>query len=245
MRNATDYIYASSFYTNDGNINIKAGQTLTDGTSTYSGSLGQTLSGRTLYLYTEHLDVAANLANDNYWTTFYCGHTGYKIDEGENAWAYTAEYDAGNARLTLHKLGKVIPKGTAVILVGDDNSISMTASSEAAQNTVANDLHGTDIRTATSALGTGTFYVMGKQSGNFGFFPYTAQYMPARKAYLRIDGDAQARGLTMTFDETTGISSTTNDTNDNAWYTLDGRKLDGKPTTKGLYINNGRKIVIK
>ena len=245
LRNATDYIYASSFYTNDGNINIKAGQTLTDGTSTYSGSLGQTLSGRTLYLYTEHLDLTANLANDNYWTTFYCGHTGFKIDEGENAWAYTAEYDAGNARLTLHKLGKVIPKGTAVILVGDDNSISMTASSEAAQNTVANDLHGTDIRTATSELGTGTFYVMGKQSGNFGFFPYTAQYMPARKAYLLVDGGAQARGLTMALDETTGISSTTNDTNDNAWYTLDGRKLDGKPTTKGLYINNGRKIVIK
>ena len=245
LRNATDYIYASSFYTNDGNINIKAGQTLTDGTSTYSGSLGQTLSGRTLYLYTEHLDLAANLANGNYWTTFYCGHTGFKIDDDENAWAYTAEYDAGNARLTLHKLGKVIPKGTAVILVGDDNSISMTASSEAAQNEVNNDLHGTDIRTATSALGTGTFYVMGKQSGNFGFFPYTAQYMPARKAYLRIDDGAQARGLTMTFDETTGISSTTNDTNDNAWYTLDGRKLDGKPTTKGLYINNGRKIVIK
>ena len=29
------------------------------------------------------------------------------------------------------------------------------------------------------------------------------------------------------------------------WYTLDGRKLDGKPTTKGLYIVNGRKTVIK
>ena len=29
------------------------------------------------------------------------------------------------------------------------------------------------------------------------------------------------------------------------WYTMDGRKLDGKPTKKGLYINNGRKIVIK
>ena len=197
----------------------------------------------------EHLDVAANAHDGNYWTTFYCGHTGYKIDEGENAWAYTAEYDAGNARLTLHKLGKVIPKGTAVILVGADNSISMTASSEAAQYSVANNLHGTDIRTATSELGTGTFYVMGKQSGNFGFFPYTAQYMPARKAYLLVDGGAaQARGLTMTFDETTGISSTTNDTNDTndkAWYTLDGRKLDGKPTTKGLYIHNGKKTVIK
>jgi hypothetical protein len=29
------------------------------------------------------------------------------------------------------------------------------------------------------------------------------------------------------------------------WYTLDGRCLMGKPTTKGLYIDNGKKIVIK
>jgi hypothetical protein len=31
----------------------------------------------------------------------------------------------------------------------------------------------------------------------------------------------------------------------NNWYTLDGRKLQGKPTTKGVYINNGRSVVIK
>ena len=30
-----------------------------------------------------------------------------------------------------------------------------------------------------------------------------------------------------------------------AWCTLDGRKLDGKPTQKGVYVNNGKKIVIK
>ena len=29
------------------------------------------------------------------------------------------------------------------------------------------------------------------------------------------------------------------------FYTLDGRKLDGKPTKKGVYIVNGRKVVIK
>ena len=28
------------------------------------------------------------------------------------------------------------------------------------------------------------------------------------------------------------------------WYTLDGRKLQGKPTKKGIYINNGRKVII-
>ena len=30
-----------------------------------------------------------------------------------------------------------------------------------------------------------------------------------------------------------------------AWYSLDGRKLDAKPTKKGLYIHNGNKVVIK
>ncbi len=28
------------------------------------------------------------------------------------------------------------------------------------------------------------------------------------------------------------------------WYTLDGRKLSGVPTQKGIYINNGKKVVI-
>ena len=31
----------------------------------------------------------------------------------------------------------------------------------------------------------------------------------------------------------------------NHWYTLDGRRLNGKPTQKGIYINNGIKVVIK
>jgi hypothetical protein len=30
-----------------------------------------------------------------------------------------------------------------------------------------------------------------------------------------------------------------------AWYTLDGVRLDWKPTKKGLYIHGGRKVVVK
>ena len=30
-----------------------------------------------------------------------------------------------------------------------------------------------------------------------------------------------------------------------AWFTLDGRRLTTKPSTKGLYIYNGRKVLIK
>jgi hypothetical protein len=28
------------------------------------------------------------------------------------------------------------------------------------------------------------------------------------------------------------------------WYTLDGRRLSGKPTKRGIYIVNGRKIIV-
>ncbi|MBQ6423546.1 MAG: leucine-rich repeat domain-containing protein [Prevotella sp.] len=50
--------------------------------------------------------------------------------------------------------------------------------------------------------------------------------------------------------EPTGISSvdnsqsaTGNEADD--WYTIDGRKLSGKPAQKGIYIVNGRKVAVK
>ena len=30
-----------------------------------------------------------------------------------------------------------------------------------------------------------------------------------------------------------------------SWISIDGRKLSDKPKAKGIYVNNGRKIVIK
>jgi len=32
---------------------------------------------------------------------------------------------------------------------------------------------------------------------------------------------------------------------DDTWYSLDGRKLDGKPMQKGVYIYKGKKCVVK
>jgi hypothetical protein len=118
-----------------------------------------------------------------------------------------------------------------------------------AEYSVGNNLRGVDVRTEKSTLGSGTFYVLGKQNDNFGFFQYTGDYMPARKAYLLIPGGSAAPGLTMVFDnETTEIKTTDfTDYTDKAdtWYSLDGRKLDKQPTKAGVYINGSRKVVIK
>ena len=62
-------------------------------------------------------------------------------------------------------------------------------------------------------------------------------------------GVAGARAFVMNFEEgeTTGIitmSDVRSEMSD-GWYTIDGRKLSGKPSVKGVYVNNGRKVIIK
>jgi hypothetical protein len=71
---------------------------------------------------------------------------------------------------------------------------------------------------------------------------------PARS----MDGDAATTELPSSMkvvivEGTTGITSMEDVRGkmSDAWYSLDGRKLQGKPTTKGMYIHNGRKEVVK
>ena len=88
------------------------------------------------------------------------------------------------------------------------------------------------------------------------YYPTAGAGIGAQRAYFKIgsDGALLARRLTafnIDFgddDNTTGIISTTNYTNytnSDAWYSLDGVRLNGKPSAKGVYINNGKKVVIK
>lgn len=79
----------------------------------------------------------------------------------------------------------------------------------------------------------------------------TASVQPFRACFMPITDrkDAQLT-LTVDADEPTGINSMDDgrskmvDVN-GVWYDLQGRPLSGKPTTKGIYINNARKYVIK
>ena len=201
-----------------------------------------------------NIALTANTADGNCWTTFYSGEAGYDITTAD-AYAYAAKYtyddttSPATETLTLHRLGTTIAKGEAVIIVSATSPVSLTKGDDGTPSG-NNDLHGVDVRTLKSTLGSGTFYVMGKQGDDFGFFQYTADYMPARKAYLLVGGshEAQARSLTMVFGgDETGIKTTnyTSTSNSDAWFTLYGRRLQGKPTAKGIFIHNGRKEVLK
>ena len=51
---------------------------------------------------------------------------------------------------------------------------------------------------------------------------------------------------TLTVEAATGISNVKTDAAENAnWYDLSGRLMNGKPTKAGIYVKNGKKVVIK
>ena len=84
-----------------------------------------------------------------------------------------------------------------------------------------------------------------------------ASIAPMRAYLKRIAASARMRGAADELPETmnvvlisasgeaTTIGTITLSYDTDEWYSLDGRKLSGKPTKKGLYIRNGKKIVVK
>ena len=46
-------------------------------------------------------------------------------------------------------------------------------------------------------------------------------------------------------DAVTAIDGITHHPSPNTWYTIDGQRIEGQPTHKGIYITNGRKVVVK
>ena len=93
------------------------------------------------------------------------------------------------------------------------------------------------------------------------FYPKSGASIGAFNAYFQLADDYTAstpshsvRSFVMNFgsnENTTGIIAIGNSqlstlhSQLSEWFTLDGRRLTGKPTAKGLYIHAGRKVVIK
>ena len=62
-----------------------------------------------------------------------------------------------------------------------------------------------------------------------------------------LTADMRLVTITMSYDEATSLVEMRNEKgemrNDGAWYTLDGRKISLLPKQKGVYIQNGKKVV--
>lgn len=89
-----------------------------------------------------------------------------------------------------------------------------------------------------------------------GFHPLTTGVeVEDNSAYLRMKKDdfdtwtASGKPISLAFDDEPDADGIDDielaDSDDDAWYTLNGTRLDGKPATKGIYLRNGKKVVVK
>ncbi|UKK49630.1 hypothetical protein L6475_06790 [Prevotella sp. E9-3] len=111
--------------------------------------------------------------------------------------------------------------------------------------TVAPEFQGTLTGTTIAASTEGqTNYAL---NGKAFVFVKNDLAIGANKAWLSINTGVPSARITLVFDdETTGVRPIDNGqlTIDN-WYDLNGRKLNKMPTKKGVYLFNGRKVVVK
>ena len=203
------------------------------------------MEGKTLTPY--GITLTANANGSDYWTSYYNGALNFST----TATIYKAALN-GTSSVTLTEVdGGIIQADNAVLLKSDQTPIELTLTDATTGDYDGNELKAVDMETPQD--GTTNYYVLSKVNDNFGFFKLSStKKLGAHKAYLEVAPSNNAPEH-LGFDEnTTGVGLIDNSqlTIDNwagAIYDLQGRKIANgqKPKAKGLYIVNGRKVVIK
>ena len=190
------------------------------------------------------MNLTANAAGDAKWATFY--NKLYSFEADENTQVFKARLSGTS--ITLYEVtDKIVDAGTAVVLktTGGGNPV-MTLTTSASSNSDSNSLEG--VSDAEGTTSDGTMYVLNyKAATGVGFYKLTSgKTLGVGKAYLTYSGSG-APGFFGFGDDATSIKSLTPDPSPNGegseYYDLQGRRV-AQPM-KGLYIVNGKKVVIK
>ena len=169
----------------------------------------------------------------------YCCEYPLDLDQldNDNVKAYIVT-DVNGEDVTFTQLTGKIKGGVPFILYGTPNFECQLTYTESDVVPSGNMLVGT---LAPTYVTVGNIY--GLSGGQFK--KINTGVMKANKAYLATTSSAPALNIIFDEDGTTGIRSIDNGqlTIDNVYYDLSGRRIE-KPT-KGLYIVNGKKVILK
>ena len=196
-------------------------------TTNYNG--GEATS--TFTIVNRTLDAAKDIAfnEGQSYASFYNANEDLILPESGIA-VYMITRIEGNTLIT--QAISYIPKATPVLIEKTETAVEAKDPSEVGTNMLQ---YATEDVTAD-----GTLYIL-----------YNGEYVkatgtiPQGKCYLKPTKPSGSRRLAIGHNNgTTGISNFDAETGTDRWHDLNGQRIS-KPQKKGVYINNGRKIVVK
>ena len=185
----------------------------------------------------------------------------FKAEIPEGVEVYTASNVDGN-RLMMQQVTGVLPANTGVIVRAEQGTYTFVESCEAAEAIESNLLRGSvEDEYITPAKDT-KYYVLAMKDGVVGMYADALNggtfKNNANKAYLMLstrigiydeEVDTENPGMQLSnsyyfdFSGTTAIDPVVTEIEDNIYYDLSGRRVENP--ARGIYIVNGRKVLVK
>ena len=187
-------------------------------------------------------DVTYLTTSDNMdgWRAFYDASKNYSVDN--NTKVYVADKNAVGTTITLKAI-EGIPAGVPVILhttsAADSHKMTLTKKPDGTYT-----YGGTNYLKVTTGGETIDAYRLGYNSTDgVAFYPYAVASAPAGVIYLELPSGARVLEMNLEDGDVTAIETVKSEKADGQYYNLAGQRV-AQPT-KGLYIVNGRKVVVK
>lgn len=165
-----------------------------------------------------------------------------KVPKNNDVKVMTVKVNDDNSTITLNDVpaGKVIPAYTGILVKAPAGNCDFVVTSDKGETLDNNDLKAATIDKPSDGT---TYFALTKIGEKVGFaLVESGIVIPAGKAYLEVTKSTGAKFFGLD-GEATGINSVKTAKADGAYYTLEGVKTT-KPV-KGLYIHNGKKIIVK
>lgn len=159
-------------------------------------------------------------------------------------------YELRGKELRSARLSTNIPANTGVVIHGNSGIYRFPKIEEATPLKYPTLLSGStkeiSVREALeNAQSSGTVYTLGRGTDSYiNFYRYAGSTLAANKAFFINEGDANTKFSLDFIGDATDINALESTLGDGTWYTIQGAKLLGKPTQKGLYIHNGNTFIM-
>ena len=187
---------------------------------------------------------------DAEWMTFV---SDYDVKAPNNVEAYVVTRvvpGTTQCMAALKLVGPVLKGGVPYLLHAPKGTYTMTRDDSEPKAPAVNKLQISDSETGGYKTGS-SVYVLGQKNNGVGFYRWTGHKLGAGRVYLshvpEPDVPVSAREfISFGEDNPTDISSMLMDEQEKTvtYYNLSGQRVD-KPLMKGVYITNGKKILVK